>query len=447
MGSIHARVQTAAILVLMAFLGLGAVALDRAFRSSLEDATYERLMGQVYGLLAAAKEDRDGRIKLPDILPDPRLGQTDSGLYAEAGSSDADYFWRSASMLGREITFPLSEKPGVAEFQREKQTTGDYFALSYRILWADNAGAELNYRFSVAEEASGFTGQINAFRRTLLFWLGGVSLFLLVAQGMVLRWGLRPLREVSSDLDKIESGRAERLQGEYPKELEGLTHRINSLIHSGQASQARYRNSLGDLAHSLKTPLAVLQGAVEETDENALRAAVQEQVPRMNEIVQYQLKRAAASGFTGVQKAVSVMAVARRLIATLNKVYAEKGIKAELKGDASVEFRGDEGDLLEMLGNLLENAYKYSQLHVVFTTRFSTDNGSIEMLVEDDGEGIAPELRDKVINRGERADQRLPGQGIGLSVVDQIVRLYGGRLRIGTSNLGGALLEISIPSK
>ncbi|WP_245832115.1 histidine kinase dimerization/phospho-acceptor domain-containing protein [Solemya velesiana gill symbiont] len=147
--------------------------------------------------------------------------------------------------------------------------------------------------YSVAENAAPVEAEMKAFRQALLFWLGGASLLLLLA---VLRWGLRPLRQVAEDLGGIESGEAEYLKGEYPRELSGLTGSINSLIRTGRASRDRYRNSLGDLAHSLKTPLAVLLGAAESAEDKKLREAVQEQVPRMNDIVQHQLKRAAASG-------------------------------------------------------------------------------------------------------------------------------------------------------
>ncbi|PLY13504.1 MAG: histidine kinase [Sedimenticola sp.] len=444
--SIHARVQLAATLVLAAFLGLGAIALDRAFRSSLEEATQERLMGQVYALLSAAKDDELGRITLPEILPDPRLGRPDSGLYAQVQSPDLGYAWGSASLLGREISFPGVAATGVPVFQRASQPSGDYYTLSYQILWADNSGAELTYLFSVAEDTRALGIQIAAFRRTLFLWLGGVSLFLLIAQGLVLRWGLRPLREVAEDLEQIELGKSQGLSGDYPKELTGLAHRINSLIESGRASQARYRNSLGDLAHSLKTPLAVLQGAAEQPDGEKLKAAIGEQVPRMNEIVKYQLKRAAASGFTGIQQGIRVLPVARRLLATLDKVYREKPVSAEVEGPDSAEFRGDENDLMEMLGNLLENAYKYGRAKVRVRVVVDPAGKALEITIEDDGEGIPVSLRETVLRRGQRADQRQAGQGIGLSVADEIVRLYQGQLTIGDSQMGGALLKLTIPT-
>ena len=441
-GSIHGRLLLAATLVLAAFLGLGAAALDQAFRDSLEQATQERLMSQVYGLLAAVMEDQQGRIQLPEILPDPRYDRPDSGLYAQVVNQTIDYQWRSASLLGRTFVFPEVTQTGVPQFQITEQGSDHFYQLSYRILWADNSDTELAYLFSVAEDAAAVASQVAAFRRTLFFWLGGASVLLLLGQGLVLRWGLWPLREVASDLEQIESGNTAQLNGNYPKELVGLTMRINSLIHSGRASQERYRNSLGDLAHSLKTPLAVLQGASEQGEES-LKTVVSEQVPRMNEIVQYQLKRAAASGFTGVQQAVDVMPIVKKLLATLDKVYLEKGMTVKVSGTESAKFRGDQGDLLEVLGNLLENAYKYGHRQVAVSIMQRAD--ALDSCIEDDGPGIAPEQRKQVLRRGGRVDQHQVGQGIGLSVANEIVQLYRGELSFGDSSLGGVLLKIKIP--
>jgi len=439
----------AASLVLVAFLGLGALALDEAYRESTDTATRERLVGYVYALLGAAKEDERGRMLLPPTLPDPRFSAPDSGLYAVVIGGDGQLIWRSPSLLGRPYSLLQQVGAGERRFQFAVNDKVPFNVLNFGVLWEDLQGRELAYTFSVAENATAVQAEIRAFRRSLAIWLGGASLLLLLAQGAVLRWGLRPLRQVADDLKRIESGGSDYLQGDYPRELKGLTQRINQLIRSSRASRDRYRNSMGDLAHSLKTPLAVLQGASEGADCSELKAVIREQVPRMDEIIQYQLKRAAASGRTALSQAVKIEPVVTRLVNSLNKVYRGKGIHCTTHIDPAARFFGDESDLFELLGNLLENAFKYGRTRVDVAVTPLRANGAaasgLRVVIDDDGAGIPDADREKVLRRGERADQQASGQGIGLSVVDEIVRLYEGELIIGAGELGGARITVVLP--
>jgi two-component system, OmpR family, sensor histidine kinase PhoQ len=444
-GSLQTRLVVAVSLVLAAFLGLTGVALEQAYRDSAETAIQEKLKGQVYALLGAADVDKRGRLRLPESLPDPRLSEPDSGLYAQVEGEKGKYNWQSPSMIGRK---PATIEPTPAGEWRFRKTDfpTQMFILSFGVLWEDNAGAEQAYTIMVSQTADSLISQVESFRFTMFLWLGGSALILLFAQVAVLRWGLTPLRQVAADLKHIEAGEADALEGEYPKELLGLTQNINSLISHGRASQERYRNSLGDLAHSLKTPLAVLQGAVDSQEQSALREAVIEQLPRMDEIVRYQLQRASASGRSDVTRAQQVAPVVTKIINTLHKVYRDKKVSCSQELDRAAQFYGDKGDLMEFLGNLLENAFKYCEGSVlVRVVGQSTEPGirsSLQIVIGDDGPGIPESERERVIGRGERQDQRQPGQGIGLSVADDIVRLYGGELKIGHSELGGAEITL-----
>lgn len=263
-------------------------------------------------------------------------------------------------------------------------------------------------------------------------------------QGAVLRWGMRPLREVAEDLRMIETGEQERLNGPYPRELNKLTDGINSLIEHNTASRDRYRHRLGDLAHSLKTPLAVLQGAGEGDDPELLREAISEQIPRMNEIIQYQLKSAAVAGRVAFAQATPLRPILDRLLNTLDKVYRDKAITWRCQIDPEQLFPGEPGDLLECLGNVLENAYKYAKSRIEISIKVDEkqDIQRLSLCIADDGPGIPVEVRERVLRQGERADQQMPGQGIGLSVASGIVHLYGGKLEIAESAWGGALILI-----
>jgi two-component system sensor histidine kinase PhoQ len=224
--------------------------------------------------------------------------------------------------------------------------------------------------------------------------------------------------------------------------LLGLTENLNALLDNAESHLARYRNALGDLAHSLKTPLAVLRGALDTpTPDEETKAAMREQIERMNRIVEYQLKRAAASGRSHLTPPVSVAEKTRQLVSALNKVYADKAIDCRAEIDPDLIFHGDEGDLLEILGNLADNAFKWSRRRVQLDARRAGD-GRLELRVDDDGPGIPAEVAERLLERGERADPSVPGHGLGLAIVNSIVRAYGGRLILESSPLGGAAIIV-----
>jgi two-component system sensor histidine kinase PhoQ len=316
--------------------------------------------------------------------------------------------------------------------------------LSFGVVWEDYAGQEIPYILAVAESLQPHLEQVRTFRNTLFSWLGGAALLLLLVQGWVLRWGLRPLRVVAEELYAIEAGRSDRLSGDYPRELRGLTNNINSLIRHAQARQQRYRDGLNDLAHSLKTPLAILQGLADRVgyDDAESQHTLTEQVARMNQIVRHQLQRAATSGRAAWIKGLPVRPVVERIARTLDKVYVEKAMRWEVSIPLELEFQGDEGDLMEVLGNLMDNAWKYGRSRVRICG-LGRDQG-LELHVEDDGGGIPPEQVDEVLKRGHRMDQQQPGQGIGLTVACEIIGAYGGQLKLGQSDLGGTDVTIII---
>ncbi|MEJ2692907.1 MAG: ATP-binding protein [Candidatus Thiodiazotropha sp.] len=445
--SIHQRLLLAASLVLTAFLGLTGLALDKAFRSAAEEALQARLYSSVYALLAAAEEGENGALSMPSVLTDPRFNRPDSGLYARVEGKQTGYRWQSGSCVGRALLFARQMKPGESKVERvELAGGGAVSSLSFGIVWEDFNGRELEYTLAVAEDLLPHLEQISTFRNALMLWLGGAAVLLLLAQGLVLRWGLAPLRQVAEAVTEIESGRSERLQGRYPRELSPLTSNINSLIQHAGARQQRYRDSLGDLAHSLKTPLAILQGLADQSGPPAgeERRLLSEQVKRMNQIVGHQLQRAAASGRTSLSRNLPLRPVVDRLVGSLNKVYGEKGLVWDIAIPDEIGFPGDEGDLMELLGNLMENACKYGRGRVRVAAEMQT---GLSLSVADDGPGIPPEQAEDVLKRGHRADQQQPGQGIGLAVVMDILSAYGGHLEIArSSHLGGAEMRLTLPA-
>jgi two-component system sensor histidine kinase PhoQ len=445
MRSLRARLLLVSAVVLAGFLGLTGLALDQAFRASAESALRERLQSHLYALLAAADLNPDNRLELPVELPEPRFNLVGSGLMAEVRDATGTPVWRSRSALGAEFAGTASASAPGARVYTQTHDASPRLMLSFATRW-EGGGAPQIYVFHVAERLDEHLAQIRQFRRGLFGWLAAATLLLLVAQALILRWGLAPLRRVAQDLSEMEAGRAQTLSGRYPAELQPLIDNLNALLAEARQHLQRYRDTLGNLAHSLKTPLAVLRGSVEaRAPVEELRAVAQEQLQNMNQIVEYQLQRAAAAGRTALSVPLPVLPPARKLLAALEKVYAAKALRVETDIAPGVMFRGDEGDLLEILGNVADNAFKWARSRVRVQARNETTGQSrlhFTLRIEDDGPGIPDDQLPRVRARGARADAAIPGHGLGLAVVQEIVELYDGELVIARSPLGGAAVEV-----
>jgi two-component system sensor histidine kinase PhoQ len=268
-----------------------------------------------------------------------------------------------------------------------------------------------------------------------------------IAQYLLLRWGLRPLQHLAKDVRAIESGAQDQLQQKYPRELRPVTRNLNLLIKSERERQNRFRTLLGDLAHSLKTPLAVLSSALQEADAtgqvtDVQRRDMKEQLQRMDQIVSYQLKRAVKSSKAVLAKPVPLLPVVEKLCGALQKVYRDKGTSVTVLIAPAVQFYGEESDLMEICGNLLDNAFKYGRSRV--QVKAEQKGKGLWLEVSDDGNGIAESDRQFVLQRGARADTLRSGHGIGLAVVAEMVSAYGGEIRIERSEWGGASIRISV---
>ena len=330
--SLNTRLLLASSVVLAAFLGITGLVLDRAFRASADTALRDRLQGYVYALLAASDLDARGKLRLPAELPDPRFSLIGSGLYAEVVDSSGQPVWRSKSLLG--LTIPFAKVPLVGEREFVPLAVDrdlPLLSLAFTVSWEADGNSDRRYTYRVAENLVSFNAEVSRFRHSLWGWLAGAAVLLLLVQGAILRWSLAPLRRVADDVRAIEAGIAQRLDGDYPRELRNLTDNLNGLLTSADSHLKRYRDSLGNLAHSLKTPLAVLRGAVDgETNDAALRAIAREQLTGMTQLIEYQLQRAAASGRTSLATPVEVKPVVEKIVAALAKVYADKHVQVTL---------------------------------------------------------------------------------------------------------------------
>lgn len=436
--------------MLVAFLSLTGLALDRAYYEGARSGLQDRLQGFVYALLAGTDVNRGGRVLVPDTMPNANFLRPGSGLYAIINGANG-FHWESPSAIGRSLPLEMQLEPGRPIFRGPLETdVGDVYVYSLGVVYETPSHQPVHLVFSVAQTQTQFEQQLAVYRRTLFVWLFALGLVLVLLQLWLLRWSLSPLRRLSMDLARIERGDSESLTAHYPFELSALTHSLNAFIHSEREHLARYRNTLADLAHSLKTPLAVIRARMDSGDVAAdLHQDLASQVRRMDELVAYQLSRAATSGHQTFATPVPVATHAEDLVQSLEKVYATKGVLCEFDIDeGGCYFYGEQGDLLELMGNLLENAFKWSRHRVLLSIHAipaASGRGrkGLVITVEDDGPGIADDQIDRVLQRGVRGDERVHGHGIGLAIVQDIVKAYHAQLEVGPSaELGGACFRV-----
>ncbi len=453
MQSLRGRLIVSAFAFLLIFLGLTGYILDRAFQNSVENALKERLKTHIYALLAAAAEDENNQLTMPSLLQDPEFNRIDSGRYGIITQKDQE-IWRSPSAISVTLNLPQNTEVGKYQLSESTWDNEPYYVFSFGIIWEQEDGSETEYAIWVIQNKAPTLAEISGFRNTLWRWLGGIGLVLLLIQSVILRWGLSPLPKLAEDLQKIERGEQEQLSGSYPVELQGVASNLNLLIANERQQRKRYKDTLADLAHSLKTPLTILRGLQttgkdQNSHEEALLATIDEQVSRMDQIVSYQLQRATNPRISLTSKPVNLAALAAKLIRTLTKAYAEKPVTAEIQIPDTLQFLGDERDLMEVLGNILDNAFKACDNRILISASLSgrQEDSHLVIHVDDDGPGIAPKQRFAILERGVRADSNSPGHGIGLAVAVDIISSYQGQLKIDSNPWGGARFIFTMPGQ
>ena len=450
MSSLSARLLVSVTLLLVFFFGATIVVLDSAFREAGEQAQEDILDGMLMALIAEAEPNIRGELEMPLDLREPRFGNLGSGLYGALFDNSDTPVWASRSSLGLNVPYGPSPEPGTNKFSRLQLEDGTpLMSLSLAVQWELNDGELKPYTFNVAQSLDSFNAQVARFRRQLFTWFAAVAVIMLSSISFVMRGLLRPLRQIESEINEVEVGRRRTLSDDYPTELTSVARNMNVLIGSERARSERYRNTLDNLAHSLKTPLAAIRTVLSEQESNEMTERMETQIERMNDIVRYQLRKPA----TIHTKSLGVVSVPvrhelTRLVEGLSKVYSEKSPQIELDITEGMRFHGETGDFLEVAGNLLDNACKWCRQRVRLTIRpLQQDGGGMSLTVEDDGPGIPQQAADALLQRGTRLDESAPGHGIGLAVVKDIAASYGGDVRIANSDLGGAAITVTIAPK
>lgn len=450
--SLSTRLLVSVSVLLALFFGITTVVLDSVFRNTSRQAINDRLDLQVWALMAASEESPDGRLVPATQLLDTSFLGPNSGLYGQVQVDDGGAPWISPSLLGATLSFITDVKPGQPRFGERTMSNGTpVLTLSKGFMWGFADGRTHNVVYSVAISMAPYYEQLRQFRISLFGGFAVLSILLIVSLAFLFRSVLKPLRRVETEIEQIEAGTLAELGSNYPRELIGVTDNMNTLLRSERERMGRYRNTLGNLAHSLKTPLAVIRNLLSSVDLRDVPVAQQldEQVGRMDDIVRYQLKRAAASAGMSLGTApVPLQDVIEPLVATLQKVYFERRVACDVQLAPTCALLADKGDLMELSGNLLDNAFKYCREQVRVSVNPLHVPGSrrdgIVIAVEDDGPGISPDKRQHVLERGTRLDERASGQGIGLSVVRELAELYRGTVEIEDAELGGAKITVRL---
>ncbi|MCZ6828619.1 MAG: ATP-binding protein [Gammaproteobacteria bacterium] len=462
--SIHLRLLGASLLILPVFLGVTAVVLDRAFANYQMESQQESM--RLQQLLLAKAAEWDGSRWSFDGLDELRFNLLRSGLYAFVLSGDARVLWQSPSAeLVAELEDPAAAvkktvlqlglnqiEVGQSRF-RECELGPLHFCHSTLIAWGSSGPESI---FLIVESRDRVLEARNAYRNYLLWLSLATALLLLLAQSAIFRWGLAPLRRIARAIGLLERGESEQLVGPYPEELVPLTDNLNVLLASEKRRRERVRNTMDRLTHVLKTPLMLIRNSSDGDRE--FRDLVQEQVTRMLGIVEGELAKARLDGRAAdiLGKPVPVKPVLERIAAAYSRLprrseAADPQQAVTISTTAISEqatFYGEERDLQDLFGSILENSLKYCRQRIEISAEQQLEAGeeNLVLTIADDGDGIPAGLEQDILRRGARADSANIGQGLGLSIVVEIVSAYGGSLNSARSSLGGALFVVKLPT-
>lgn len=452
--SLAGRLFLTATVITVVVLTVSGLALSSLYREAVERAFDRQLNIYLKGIVVDVATAPPGTIPEPAPLGEPLFDTPQSGWYWQI-----ERLQGPESELKRSPSLPEPGLPSLDELRLPIRADGYREGYLYgpddaRLRVVENLidlGEDGQYVVTVAADASEMDVEAAGFNHALLLTFGALGVVFIVTAWFQVRFGLRPLSRISHALHAIRTGRAERLEGEFPEEVAPLAREVNALIDTNRDIVVRARTHVGNLAHALKTPLSVL---LNETSGRADAAAtkVREQVGVMRDQVQHHLERARIAARVAVPgTVVAVKPVVDSVLRTMEKIHRERGLALESRVVSDVKFHGEQQDLEEMIGNLVDNACKWAKSRVeveISCTEPGGKNGRtfFRVAVDDDGPGLPPGARAQVLTeRGRRLDENKPGSGLGLSIVGDLSHLYEGRLELGAAPLGGLRAELVLP--
>lgn len=445
--SLAARLILTAALWLGLGLAGGAYVLSAAFTATVEDNFDTTLQVDLDGLIAAAEPDETGAIVLMDRYLDRRFTRAYSGLYWQiVPDGPQDRLELSDSLRGKPIPIRKIEMRDDTAWGYARGPDGQKLRVVGRHVHqvSQGGGHGRGYTFWVAGNLAKVEHEIADFDKILLHSFAVLGIGLIVAIFLQVRMGLTPLRRVREALARIRDGKARRLEGAYPREIAPLVGELNTLIAHSAEVVGRARTHVANLAHFFKTPLSVLASEADAAP-GPLADAVKRQVAIMRRQVDFYLARGRAAGaLDTLGSRTDVAPVLASLVNALGRIHADRHLDIAVECPETLAFRGERQDLEEMAGNLMDNACKWARSAVRVTVE--ARQARLILTIEDDGPGLSPEDRGRVLNRGERLDESVPGTGLGLSIVRDIAKLYGGELAFAESPTHGLSAVLTLPA-
>ncbi|TFH87071.1 HAMP domain-containing histidine kinase [Billgrantia azerbaijanica] len=436
---IAVRLLAAALAIILITLPLAGVGLAHHFRASATAAFDERLESLLNVVIAGLNYDNAAqRLEHDAALGDPRFDRVFSGWYWQV-SDGADTRLASRSLWDQRLPIQPAAAPEVRDATGPRGTPLRLIERDIRL-----APLETPLHVSVALSREELNATLDGFTTRLAGSLVGVGILLLLTLALQVHWGLAPLRRLQADLNAVENGTAESLETRLPAELARLAGAINGVLARDRRLMERARHAAGNLAHALKTPVSVLATLAEGFDDPA-RQRVKAELARIDAAVRHHLARASAAGASGLNRRVAVADTLAPVLDGLGRLATRRGIALDTALPETLSARVDPQDLQELAGNLLENALRWARSRV--TLSGGSDAEGVWLTIEDDGPGMSATERRQALARGARLDERHSGSGLGLAIVNELAGLYGGRLRLEVSTLGGLAAHLWLPDR
>jgi signal transduction histidine kinase len=449
-GSLRLRLLAGTLAWMLLTIALAGWGLRALFQDHITQQLQVQLVMQLNHLSAAVDWAPGGRLIVGSLAADPRLAEPLSGLYWQIdrlGSTPQVALARSRSLWDQVLA--LSAAPDANPAQGDRvlvlhDAQGHELRAVARTLQLPEDDAP-PLRLVVAADKALIAEPMERFTRLLLTALGMLALGLAVAVAVQLQLALRPLQWLRQRLAAVHSGSAAQLEGRFPQELQPLVQEFNHVLAQNADMVQRARTQAGNLAHAVHTPLSILANAAAQ-DSSPLAQLVREQVASASRQVDYHLARArAAAAVRATGLRTPALVPVQALLRTMQRLHTERQLSFELAPQAQDgAFRGEEQDLYELLGNLIDNAGKWARTRVVVDVR--REGNQLYFTVDDDGPGIPQAQCDRLFERGVQLDEQRPGSGLGLDIVRTLAHTYGGSVQAQTSPLGGARLWLCLPA-
>lgn len=442
MQSLNARLMVSAGVWIALVLVVGGFALSFVFKHAIDESFQRRLEASVNTLVAATDIQPDAQLAVTRSLGDAKFEQALSGWYWQISTNDAPLA-RSRSLW--DASLPLAAgtaSPG-------KFGSLDMQGPRNRPLWASFLTLQIDgfstpVQFMVAGDVSDLIEERKNFDFVLSLSLITLGIGVLLALVIQIRFGLRPLRGLVRDLEDIRQHKANRLDAQYPKEIQPLIQVTNAVLEENQNQIERARRHVGNLAHALKTPLTLLRGETRTESDGARKTALNDQIETITNLVEHHLDRAAAAGSSSFTTgSVPVLGTVTSICRSLEKIYAAENRRGHIDVPESLIFRGGREDLEEIAGNIIENAFKWARRDIHVSARATPDG--LRLTITDDGPGMPEAEMKQALVRGQRLDEMTPGHGLGLSIVTDLVTLYQGRMTFEQGPVGGLVVNIVFP--